>query len=127
MQARFNDPVQDAMEMRRYIMQKMQVFEQSHSCATMLNSGTRQMGVTVMDFVHERNIQYTLFDNRLKQDHLRKVLYGIKDKWGKYTVRKATELIQHSKMKDAIGFGSVKDLYEAGGSLNKYMLEETEE
>jgi DNA polymerase-4 len=127
MQMRFNDPVQDAMEMRRYIMQRMQAFELSHQCGSILRNNTRQMGVTVMDFVRERDIQYTLFDNRLKQDHLRKVMYGIKDKWGKYTVRKATELVQHSKMQDAIGFGSIKDLYEAGGSLNKYMLEETEE
>jgi DNA polymerase-4 len=126
-QVRFNNPVQDAMEMRRYIMQRMQEFQLAHSSASILNSGTKQMGVTVMDFVHERDIQYTLFDNRLKEDHLRKILYGIKDKWGKYTVRKATELVQPSHMKDAIGFGSVKDLYEAGGNLNKYMLEETEE
>ena len=63
----------------------------------------------------------------MKHDKLRKVLYGIKDKWGKYTVRKATELIEPSRMKDAIGFGSVKDLYEGGGTLNKYLLEETDE
>jgi DNA polymerase-4 len=64
----------------------------------------------------------------MKHDHLRKVLYGIKEKWGKYTVRKATELVEPSRMKDAIGFGSVKDLYEGkDSSFNKYLLEETEE
>jgi DNA polymerase-4 len=81
-----------------------------------------------MDFVRSDCVQYGLFDNRMKHDHLRKVLYGIKGRWGKYTVRKATELIVPSRMQDAIGFGSVKDLYDAsGGGINKYLLEETEE
>ncbi len=127
MNAHFNDAVQDAMEMRYYILQHMRAFEISRRCAPLLHEGTKQMGITIMNFVRADEVQYGLFDNRMKQDKLRKVLYGIKDKWGKYTVRKATELVEPSKMVDAIGFGSVKDLYEGGGSLNKYLLEETDE
>jgi DNA polymerase-4 len=127
MSARFNDAVQDAMEMRRYILQHMQAFEQSRNCGPLLNGTTKQMGVTIMDFIGWRDVQYGLFDNRIRQDHLRKVLYGIKDRYGKYSVRKATELVEKSRMADAIGFGSVKDLYEGGNSLNKYLLEEVDE
>jgi DNA polymerase-4 len=128
MQARFNDAVQDAMEMRRYILQHMHEFEASRKCGTLLSGDTKQMGVTIMDFVRAGNVQYGLFDNRMKADQLRKVMYGIKDKWGKYTVRKGVELLTQSKMQDAIGFGSVKDLYEGdSGGLNKYLLEAMDE
>lgn len=128
MSARFNDAVQDAMEMRYYILQHMRAFEISRRCGLLLHEGTKQMGITIMDFVRADQVQYGLFDNRMKEDKLRKVLYGIKDKWGKYSVRKATELVKPSKMVDAIGFGSVKDLYEGDHSgFNKYMLEETDE
>lgn len=129
MNARFNDAAQDGMEMRYYILQHMHAFEVSHRCGPLLNEGTKQMGVVIMDFVRADQVQYGLFDNRMKQDKLRKVLYGIKDKWGKYSVRKATEIVARSQMKDAIGFGSVKDLYEGrdGTGLNKYLLEETDE
>jgi DNA polymerase-4 len=125
--ARFNDATQDAMEMRRYILQHMRSFEQSRNCGPLLNEKAKQMGVTIMDFIGWKEVQYGLFDNRLKQDHLRKILYSIKDRYGKYSVRKATEMVQRSEMADAIGFGSVKDLYEGGNTLNKYLLEETDE
>jgi DNA polymerase-4 len=127
MHARFNDAAQDAMEMRRYILEHMRSFEQSRSCGLLLNEKTKQMGVTIMDFIGWKEVQYGLFDNRIKQDHLRRILYGIKDRYGKYSVRKATEMVQRSEMADAIGFGSVKDLYEGGNTLNKYLLEETDE
>lgn len=127
MHARFNDAAQDAMEMRRYILEHMHAFQQSRNCGPLLNEKTKQMGVTIMDFIGWKEVQYGLFDNRLKQDHLRKILYGIKDRYGKYSVRKATELAERSQMVDAIGFGSVKDLYEGGNTLNKYLLEEVDE
>ena len=90
------------------------------------------MGVTIMDFIKEGDVQYGLFDNRMREDKLRKVMYGIKDKYGKYYVRKASEVVEKSHMKDAIGFGSVKDLYEAvddnnGQQLNTFLLEEMDE
>ena len=39
------------------------------------------------------------------------------------SVRRTAETIQHDVMRDAIGFGSVKDLYE-GKHFNHYLLEE---
>lgn len=127
MSARFNDPVQDATEIRHYIRQHMQAFERSRRCSALMNEGVKQMGVVLTDFVAAYDVQYGLFDNRMKQDQLRQVLYGIKERWGKYSVRKAGEMVEKSRMKDAIGFGSVKDLYVGGGSENQFMLEETDE
>lgn len=123
---RFNEAVQDGLEIRRYLHRQMQDFEESRRCL-LLNKGAKQMGVVLTDFVKDELVQYGLFDNRMKHDHLRRVLYDIKDKWGKYSVRKATEIVEQSRMKDAIGFGSVKDLYEDGSGLNKFLMEETDE
>lgn len=46
-------------------------------------------------------------------------MYDIKDRFGRDKVRKASETIQPDVMRDAIGFGSVKDL-----EGNNYLLEE---
>ncbi|RYD57914.1 MAG: DNA polymerase IV [Sphingobacteriales bacterium] len=119
---RFPQPVQDAMEMRSYINERMQEFEQSRKVECLLSSQTRYINVVVQNFVTDQYMQYSLFDNRIQKDKLRKVMYEIKDKYGKNTVRKATETIQPKVMKDAIGFGSVKDLY--SDHFNKYLLEE---
>lgn len=122
----FQNPVQDAMEMRRYIMDRMQAYERAHGLPTLLHNQTANIGVTVHDFISDAAVQYSLFDNRISQDKLRMVMYGIKDKYGKNSVRKASETIHPYAMKDAIGFGSVKDLYE-GDHFNKYLLEEDEQ
>lgn len=125
---RFTNPLQDAMELRTYLMSRILEFEQSRRSGPLINSGIKQMGVTIMDFVREDRLQYSLFDNRFKQDLLRKVMYGIKDKYGKYKIRKASEVVERSHMKDAIGFGSVKDLYETEDQeINTFLLEETDE
>lgn len=125
---RLTDPLQDGLELRSYLVRKIAEFEQSHRCGPLINNGVKQMGVVIMDFIREDYVEYGLFDNRMKHDHLRKVMYGIKDKYGKYFVRKASEVVEKSGMKDAIGFGSVKDLYETDGQqLNKFLLEETDE
>ncbi len=124
---RFTDPLQDAMELRSHLMKKIEEYEASRSCGPLINSGIKQMGISVMDFIREDELQYSLFDDRMKHDKLRKIMYGIKDEWGKYSVRKASEMIEKSRMKDAIGFGSVKDLYEGYGEVNKFLLEDTDE
>lgn len=124
---RFAQPVQDAIEMRSYILDRMHEFERTHNLPTMFHDQTRSIGVAVYDFI--TNIQYSLFDNRLMQDKLRKVMYGIKDKYGKNSVRKAAETIEPKAMRDAIGFGSVKDLYDdredgTAGHFNQFLMED---
>ena len=84
------------------------------------------INITVQDFIKEEFIQYNLFDNRIQQDALRKTMYLIKNKYGKNIVRKACETIEPNVMKDAIGFGSVKELMadDRGDGLNNFLLEE---
>jgi DNA polymerase-4 len=118
---RFPQPVQDAMEMRSYINDRMRDTERSSNIRCLLSDQTQHMNVTIQNFVTDQLMQYSLFDNRIQQDKLRRVMYDLKDKYGKNSVRKAAETIQPKVMKDAIGFGSVKDLY--GKNLNKYLLE----
>jgi len=93
---------------------------------TLLTTQLRSLGVVVCQFIGDKTLQYSLFDNRMKHDVLRKAMYNIKDKYGKNSVRKGGELLQPKVMRDAIGFGSVKDMSitDDGDIKNKYMLEE---
>lgn len=119
---RLTTPSQDAMEIRTYIQQKMRDFEQKAK-TTLFNHQIQHMVVAISNFMKLKDVQYGLFDNRMRQDLVRKAMYHIKDDFGKNSVRKASETIQHKVMTDAIGFGSVKDLY-SGGNFNHYLLEE---
>jgi DNA polymerase IV len=129
---RFTYPVQDAMDLRHYIEDKMTEFEQAHR-TEMFNRQTEHIGVVVSKFIKSEQVSYTLFDNKMKQDKLRLVMYHIKDRYGKDIVRKACETVAPNEFKDAIGFGSVKDMYgslvdKSGNThkevINKYLLEE---
>jgi DNA polymerase-4 len=115
-------PLQDAMDMRRHIAERMMHFEQTHG-AEVLNNKAVQMGVNIADFTPTTHIQGNLFDNTLQATKARKAMYALKDKYGKNIVRKASETVSPNEMVDAIGFGSVKDLYQ-GDNFNKYLLEE---
>lgn len=117
------NPTQDAMDMRKYIKQRIAEFEQEHKNWKLFNSKTQHMCVSITNFVSDKYMQYSLFDNNIRRDGLRKAMYKIKDEYGKNSVRRAAETIQHDVMRDAIGFGSVKDLYE-GNHFNQYLLED---
>ena len=120
------DPIQDGMMIRRYILERMNEFERSRNMPTLLTNKVQNMGVTVSEFVQDTLLQYGLFDNQMKQDTIRKVMYEIKDKYRKNIVRKGSELLMTGILKDAIGFGSVKDMTPGSGGdiVNKFMLEE---
>lgn len=129
---RFTYPLQDAMEMRCYILNKINEFEQAHGIPTIFHNKTVAMGISVRKFIKSEHVSYTLFDNKMRQDKLRKVMYAIKDRYGRDIVRKASETIAPKEMKDAIGFGSVKDMYSSeldkdgynDKIINQYLLEE---
>lgn len=130
---KFTYPLQDAMEMRLYILNKAHEFERTHGIATIFSANTQNIGVTISNFIKACHVSYTLFENKMRQDKLRKVMYTIKDKYGRDIVRKASETIAPDEMKDAIGFGSVNDMYTAKRNddgtyedsvVNKYLLEE---
>ena len=122
-------PIQDGMELMQYIMQRIEAYEKSSGIDVLCND-IKQMGISISGFVEDKYLQYSLFDNGLQKNHLRKVVYQIKDKYGKNVVRKASEIMQTGTMKDAIGFGSVKDLYELNPGedgrsyFNQYLLED---
>jgi len=122
---RFAQPVQDALELRKYILERVHEFEQSHNVGTMFSTQVQSMGVAIQNFMDDSALQYSLFDNRIQQDVVRKTMYTLKDKYGKNIVRKGSELFNPTVMKDAIGFGSVKDLLLVGDDVtNQYLLEE---
>ncbi len=121
-QIRFAQPVQDAMELRRYILQQVHEFEKTHSVPSLFSNKLQSMGVAIQNFVSDGVLQYSLFDNRIKHDVLRKAMYSLKDQYGKNIVRKAAEMFEPKVMRDAIGFGSVKDMY--ANNFNQYALEE---
>ncbi|NDC39974.1 MAG: DNA polymerase IV, partial [Chitinophagia bacterium] len=123
---KFGAPIQDAMELRRYLIERMHTYCLARNLPTLLTTQLRSLGVVVCQFIGDKTLQYSLFDNRMKHDVLRKAMYNIKDKYGKNSVRKGGELLQPKVMRDAIGFGSVKDMSitDDGDIKNKYMLEE---
>lgn len=124
------DPVQDAMEMRNYIKDKMREFEQSRGVPTLFTDKVINVTVAIQGFVSASYLQYSLFDNRIKRDKLRMVMYQIKEEYDqKNIVRKGAELLKPFVMKDAVGFGSVRDMLadKEGRVKNKHMLEEDRE
>ena len=122
----FANPLQDAIELRSYIMQRIKEYETDCPSSPVLCKDVFSINITVQDFISQDVIQYNLFDNRIQQDKLRRTMYLIKNKYGKNSVRKACETIEADVMKDAIGFGSVKELIadDQGDGLNNFLLEE---
>jgi|GEM_PF-238951 len=124
------DPLQDALEMRGYIKERMTEYEQSRGMTTLLTANTTNLTVAIQGFIKSSVMQYSLFDNRMKKDQLRKVVYEIKDRFDqKNIVRKGAEMFSPYVMKDAVGFGSVRDMgVNAEGKVrNRFMLEEDKE
>ena len=121
------DPVQDAIELRNYIRQRLTEYERSHNVQTLLTEKTTNLTVAIQSFVKDTVMQYSLFDNRMKKDTVRKVMYQIKERFEeKNVVRKGSEMFNPNVMKDAVGFGSVRDLglNRDGKVKNAYLLEE---
>jgi DNA polymerase-4 len=119
------EPVQDAMELRSYILERIQVFEQAHR-TLLFNNQVQHMVVAISNFTDDKYPQFNLFDNRVSKNIVRKTMYNIKDRFGKDSVRRASETIEPKVMRDAIGFGSVKDMNPGDhGNFNQYLLEES--
>ena len=72
------------------------------------------MGVIVWDFVPSDLLQYGLFEDHSRKDKLRKTVYAIKNRYGSSSIVHAAELQDGDpSVKDVIGFGSVRDMYDA--------------
>jgi DNA polymerase-4 len=104
-------PIQDGIELYEIVKSRMKKFQETHKCEPLINTNIISMGVGVTDFIPDEMIQYNMFENNIKKDKLRKVVYNLKDKYGSSKIIKAVELRENDIMKDVIGFGSVKDLH----------------
>ena len=89
----------------------MFAFEKKNKIDPLINTSARSIGVSVSSFTDDSLIQYSLFDTNYKKDKLRKVVYNLKDKFGKEKLLRAAELKEGDTIKDVIGFGSVKDIH----------------
>lgn len=130
----FSEPLQDGMELRAQILARAQQAAVHLPGGQLYSYQMKAIGINIYHFIPQMNRQYSLFDNRLQRDIARKTVYELKDRFGKNMIRKASEIIEKGTMKDAIGFGSVKDLYESRTvdeehlfgteGFNQYLLEE---
>ena len=103
-------PLQDGTDIYKFLSQKIMDTERERNF-TIFTPELRTIGVLVNHFITDKNIQYELFDNNIKRDFLRKTVYEIKDKFGNAKIIKAVEMREKDIVRDIIGFGSVKDMY----------------
>lgn len=108
---RTNNPVQDGTDIFRLVLGRMDKFCATYQCPPLINTSITAIGVTVSHFVSADLLQSDLFEKRIARDLLRREVYKIKARYGDDRILKAIELENGGAIKDAIGFGSVKDLY----------------
>jgi len=107
---RTNIPLQDGIEIMNIILDRIKIAEQEHGSIIIINNSITSMGVYITEFQDAGIIQLALWDNKFKEDNLRKVVYSIKDKFGYEKILHGSEIQDTPVLKDVIGFGSVKDL-----------------
>src|SRR5665811_1261215 len=64
----FANPLQDAIELKSYIAQRIKEYETACPSSQVLNKDVFSINITVQDFISEDIIQHNLFDNRIHQD-----------------------------------------------------------
>ncbi len=104
-------PMQDGAEIYKAIMERIEFFEKSNAGERVIHHGITSISLYVSRFIDNTMVQYNLFEDNSKKDHLRKIVYDMKEKYGKHKLMRAIELREGEIMQDVIGFGSVKDLY----------------
>jgi DNA polymerase-4 len=103
-------PIQDGADIYSAIQQQMLDFEKSTQ-SILFHKGIISISLSVSKFVKSSMVQANLFEDNTKKNHLRKVVYDLKEKYGKNKLMRAIELREEEIYQDVIGFGSVKDLY----------------
>ena len=106
---KFTMPLQDGIKLKRYIMYYIDQAQKERN-TQMLSNSISKIGVEIFDLQKSEGLKYNLFDNEIMRDKARITYHAIKNKYGKNSVRRASEIIDKTVLKDAIGFGSVKDL-----------------
>ncbi|MFN8321259.1 MAG: hypothetical protein U0T74_01255 [Chitinophagales bacterium] len=108
---RTNIPMQDGIEIYNTILSRIKITEEEIHGIQIINNTITAMGVFVTEFQASSINQLALWDNKFRQDNLRKEVYNLKDKFGYEKILHAAELTKTPVLKDVIGFGSVKDLF----------------
>ncbi len=103
-------PIQDGTEILNLIKKRMFDWQTTRQAPPLINHQLTSMGVGATRFTSDEMLQFRLFEDNVRKDKLRKVVYNIKDKYGPDSIMKAIELQDESVLKDVIGFGSIKDL-----------------
>lgn len=106
-----SSPLQDGADIYQAVMSRVEDFEKNNSNERVIHRGIISICLSASHFVNDTMVQYNLFEDHSKKDHLRKVVYDLKDKFGKHKLMRAIELKDGEGMQDVIGFGSIKDLY----------------
>ncbi|MBI3519391.1 MAG: DNA polymerase IV [Bacteroidetes bacterium] len=105
-----SSPIQDGADIYTAVISRIQEFEKQ-TRGVVIHRGIISISLSVSRFMDHTMVQYNLFEDHSKKDHLRKVVYNLKDKFGKQKLMRAVELKEGEIIQDVIGFGSVKDLY----------------
>ena len=108
---KLSSPIQDGAEIYKAIINRIEEFEKNNPIEKLINHSIISLSLSVSNFLNDKMVQYNLFEDHSKKDHLRKVVYDLKDKFGKQKLLRAVEIKDGDVMQDVIGFGSVKDLY----------------
>lgn len=108
----FDSPVQDGTQLLNNIKLRMKKFEGLYHSDSVINTHIVSMGVTVLRFVPSEMLILDLFEDNVRKEKLRQTVYNLKDKFGYDKLLKAIELNEESILRDVIGFGSVKDMYD---------------
>lgn len=107
-----SQPIQSGIEILQALRRRMEKYSDENNFEDVINNRMTSIGVWVSEFVEDKYVQYTLFGNKMKEDKLRKTVYGIKNKYGTDKILPASELSDEPVLKDVIGFGSIKDLHD---------------
>lgn len=105
-------PIQDGIQLLHIFKKRMERYREKNHCEQVINPKVTSMGVLVTDFIPTELVQYDLFENNVRNDCMRKAVYEVKEKHGKNKIMRASEIHDEPVLKDVIGFGSVKDIYE---------------
>lgn len=108
----FNAPLQDGTDLLNSIKLRMKKFEELYHSGSLINTHITSIGVTVCRFVSSDMLMLDLFENNVRKEKLRQTVYNIKDKFGYDKLLKAIQVNEESILRDVIGFGSVKDMYD---------------
>ena len=107
-----DNPVQEGSQILGLIKNRMKLYEKENNFEPVVNTLVNMMGVNVFNFVPDEVVQFDLFDNNVQRHKLRKAISEVRGKFGNEIIKKAVENHDKQAMADAIGFGSVKHLFE---------------